>query len=143
MKPKRSAHRPRPAITPPDQVVWLRGEVLRLREQESAWKELYDNLDRELEWVDARAMRENQSPRDRNAALAERLLATQRALEDTRAEARAERGLHRVEVAVLRARCRGLATLCDALLDAAEIAFGSEPGAQGPTELPPHAQGSA
>jgi len=143
MKPKRNARRPRPAITPPDQVVWLRGEVLRLGEQASAWRELYCDRDRELERVEARAERESQVLRERNAVQAQRLRVTFGELLETRAEAQAERGLHRLEVAVLQARCRGLATLCDALLDAAEIAFGSEPGAQGPTELPPHAQGSA
>jgi hypothetical protein len=143
MHPKRNLRHPHPAMPPSVHVVWLRGEVLRLREQATAWRELYCSLDREFARVEAHAARENQGLRDRNACLAERLLAALRALDAARTEARADRSQHRREIAALQARCDGLAALCDALLDAAEIAFGSGWGARGPTELPPHAQGSA
>jgi hypothetical protein len=112
-------------MTPSDQVVWLRGEVLRLREQARAWRELYCNRDRELERVEARAARETLALRERNTCQSQRLRAAVSELIETQA------------------RLRGLATLCDALLDATESAFGSEPDASGPTELPQHAQGSA
>jgi hypothetical protein len=125
MKPKRQARYPRPSMTPSDQVVWLRGEVLRLREQASAWRELYCDRDRELERVEAHAERETRELRERNVFQAQRLRAAVSELVETQA------------------RLQGLAALCDALLDATEIAFGSEPAGPGSTELPPHAQGSA
>jgi hypothetical protein len=125
MKPKRPARRPRSAFPPSDQIVWLRGEVLRLREQASAWRELYCDRDRELERVEARAERETRALRERNACQAQRLRAAVSELVETQA------------------RLQGLAALCDALLDATESAFGSEPAAPGSTELPRHAQGSA
>jgi hypothetical protein len=150
MKPKRAVHRPLHAITRSvatrnarDPVFLLEGELVRVLERASAAEELSRDLERELRQVKARAAHESRVLRERNAVQAERSLVTLRELVDTRAEAREERGLHRLHVVLLQTRCQALGAMCRALTLAMGRTRGSELDAQGPTELPPHAQGTA
>jgi hypothetical protein len=150
MKPKRAVHRPLHAITRSvdtrnlrDQVFLLEGELVRVLERASAAEELSRDLERELRHVKARAAQDIHWLRDRNDAQAERFLVTLRELVRTRAEAREERGLHRLHVVLLQTRCQALGAMCRALMLTMGRTRGSELDAQGPTELPPHAQGSA
>ena len=150
MKPKRAVRRPLHAIprsvatrSARDQVFLLEGELVRVLERASAAEERSRDLERELRQVEARAAHESHGLRDRNAAQALRLLVTLRELARTRDEAREERGLHRLHVVLLQTRCQARGAMCRALMLAMGRTRGSESGAQGPTELPPHAQGTA
>jgi hypothetical protein len=150
MKPKRAMRRQLHAITRSvatrsarDQVFLLEGELVRVLERASVAEERSRDLEGELRQVKARAAHESQGLRDRNAAQALRFLVTLRELARTRAEAREERGLHRLHVVLLQTRCQALGARCRALMLAMGRTRGSESGAEGPTPLPPHAQGTA
>jgi hypothetical protein len=150
MKPSRTARRPLHAIprsvatrNARDQVFRFEGELVRALERASAAEERSGDLERELRLVKARATHESQVLRDRNAAQAQRFLVTLRELARARSEARAERSVRRLEVVLLQTRCQALGAMCRALVLALGRTRGSTSGAQGPTELPPHAHGSA
>jgi hypothetical protein len=150
MKPSLTAHRHLETITRSvarrrlrDQIFLLEGELCRVLERASAAEERSRDLERELRHVKARTADEIRVLRDRNDAQAERFLVTLRELARTRDEAREERGLHRLHVVLLQARCQALGAMCRALMLATGRTRGSESGARGPTELPPHAQGTA
>jgi glutamine synthetase adenylyltransferase len=150
MKPKHAARRQLETITRSvarrplrDQIFLPEGETVRVLERASAAEERSRDLERELRQVKARAAHEIRALRERNAVQAQRFLVTLRELVDTRAEARAERGLHRLEVVLLQTRCQALGAMCRALMLATGRTRGTELDAQRPTELPPHAQGTA
>jgi hypothetical protein len=150
MKPKRAVRRQLETITRSvarrrlrDQIFLLEGELVRVLERASAAEERSRDFERELRQVKARAAHESQGLSDRNAAQALQLFVTVRELTKTRAEGRAERGLHRLEVVLLQTRCQALGAMCSALILATGRTRGSELGAEGPTLLPPHAQGTA
>lgn len=123
------------------QVFRLEGELVRALERASAAEERSGDLERELGRVKARAADEIRRLRERIAVQAERFLVTLREFAETRAEARAERSVHRLEVVLLRTCCQELVAMCRALVLA--IARGSGHDAQAPKQIPPHLQGSA
>ena len=149
MNPKAAARRPLHAIPRPvatrsvrDHVLLLEGELAGVLERASAAEERSRDLERELWHVKAQAARESHVLRDRNAGQAYRFLVTLRELAQTRDDAHAERSVHRLEVALLQARCQALGVMCRALL----LALGRtrfQLDAHGPTPFPPHARGSA
>ncbi len=150
MKPKRAVHRQLETITRTvarrrlrDKVFLLEGELVRGLERASAAQERSRDLEGELRRFKARATDEIRGLRERNAVQAQRFLVTLRELAETRAEARAERSGHRLEVVLLRTRCQQLAAMCRALALAIGRARGSGLDAQAPKQIPPHLQGSS
>jgi hypothetical protein len=127
----------------PDPISLLEGELVRARERARAAEERSHDLERELGCAKAQAADETRALRERSAVLAERLLATLRALVETRAEARAERRLLRLEVALLEMHGLALEAMCRELLLAIKRARRSAPDLQARAQVPPHAQGSA
>jgi hypothetical protein len=152
MKAKRTLRRqlPKPAhsVALRDayaKVLRLEDELLYTHERANTAEVRCLDVARELRQEKARASRETQLLRHRNETQARRFLVTLRELADTRDEARAERAVHRLEVALLQARCNALGAMCHALLLAMKgRARGtSDSCGHAATALPPYAQGSA
>jgi hypothetical protein len=141
--PPRSITRSRAKFTLRDQVLQLRGELLRALGQAIELRNRNRALELELAEVKARAADESRVLRARNAVQARRFRVTWRELAETRAEARAERSVRRLEVVFLQTRCQVLEAMCRALALTIKCTRASELDAKAPTQLPPHAQGSA
>ena len=140
-QPPRSITRSRAKFTLRDQVLQLRGELLRALGQAIELRNRNRAL--ELAEVKARAADESRVLRARNAVQARRFRVTWRELAETRAEARAERSVRRLEVVFLQTRCQVLEAMCRALALTIKLTRASELDAKASTQLPPHAQGSA
>lgn len=141
--PPRSITRSRAKFTLRDQVLQLRGELLRALGQAIELRNRNRALELELAEVKARAADESRVLRARNAVQAQRFRVTWRELAETRAEARAERSVRRLEVVFLQTRCQVLEAMCRALALTIKLTRASELDAKASTQLPPHAQGSA
>jgi|HubBroStandDraft_1064217.scaffolds.fasta_scaffold03633_9 hypothetical protein len=141
--PLRSITRSRAKFTLRDQVLQLRGELLRALGQAIEFRDRNRALALELAEVKARAADQSRALRARNAVQTERFRATWRELVHTRAEARAERSARRLEVFLLQTRCQALEARCRAFALTIQRTRASELDVGAPTQLPPHTQGSA